>query len=84
MRLNNKTYRDSHKDERKAYKKKYDEANRERKSEYNKAYAKLNEERRKEKITCDCGGHFLKRTIRCHERSKMHQQYLQNQNNHQE
>ena len=84
MRGNNKIYRDSHKEERRAYKKKYDETNRERKSEYNREYAKKNEYKLKEKITCECGGHFLKRTIRAHEKSKMHQQYLQNQNNPQE
>ena len=52
-----------------------------------KAYQRNKEQklnRAKEQIECECGSVFCRGAFRRHEKSKKHQQYLQNQNNPQE
>ena len=79
-----KEYRENNLDKYKEYDKKQYEKHREKKVEYQREYRKNNPEKLKETMTCECGGHFLKNKKSRHEKSKMHQQYLQNLNNPQE
>ena len=79
-----KEYRNNNVERFKEYDKQHYDKYRDKKIEYQKEYRKNNKEKLKETITCECGGCFLKNTIRRHERSKQHQQYIQNQSNPQE
>ena len=79
-----KEYRNNNVERFKEYDKRHYDKYRDKKIEYQKEYRKNNKEKLKEIITCECGGCFLKNTIRRHERSKLHQQHIQNQSNPQE
>jgi hypothetical protein len=61
--------------------KEYHQKNREHKMEYLKNYYEINKEYQHEKFDCECGGKFIRRTKLRHQKSKMHQRYLENNNN---
>jgi hypothetical protein len=74
---NNKEYYIENLDKIKEYQKKYREENREQNIEYSKEYYQQNKDKLKETITCICGTICRKDTIKRHERTNKHIQFVE-------
>jgi post-segregation antitoxin (ccd killing protein) len=72
---NQKKYNEEHKEAIAKQKKEWYEANREAITDYKKNYYEEN----KEKFNCECGGKFTLQNKGQHEKTKKHQQFLQQQ-----
>lgn len=58
------------------YQNEYYQANKEERLKYQKEYHENNEAKLKQKITCDCGGHYTYQQKSQHFKSQKHQKYL--------
>lgn len=74
-----KNYYETNKETILEQQKNYREANKEAILEYKKDYYEANKEKAKEKFNCDCGGKYTYSQKSTHEKSKKHQQFLQQQ-----
>ena len=76
-------FREKHKEEKKEYDKLYREHNKDKKRETDRLYREKNQERIKEqkgqRFICVCGSPYTQCHKREHERTKKHQEYLNNQ-----
>ena len=79
-----KQYREANKEIIKEKKKQYREANKEIINEKHKQYREANKEiiseRRKKNITCQCGSIFRKGELSRHNKTKKHNEFVQNKN----
>ena len=75
----NKEYRKENKEKILKYLKQYREENKEKISQYKKQYYEKNKTKINEQCDCVCGSIVLKIDIRRHERSKHHQEFIENQ-----
>ena len=74
--IHDKKYRLKNKDKRKEYDKEYRLNNKDKKKQQNKQWRELNNI----KTTCICGSKYTKRRVKEHEKTKKHQNFINNQN----
>jgi hypothetical protein len=72
-----KQYREDNKEARK----KYADSHKEEKREYDKVYREMNRAKHHEKFDCECRGCYIKKHKQTHQKTKIHQQYLQSLEN---
>ena len=85
IREGRKLYRDSNKDKIKEHRHEYYEENKDKVLNKLKVYRENNKEklkeRKSEKHSCECGKNYTINHKKRHERTKFHQDYINNQNN---
>jgi len=69
-------YSKQNKDKIDIYQKEYNEINKDRLKDYRKQYQEINKEKQNKKCICACGGKYTHQNKSNHEKTKLHQNYI--------